>query len=155
MAFLVHNLPQTISIYIILKLFRYFNLSGNCKLTKQELKNGLYNYRNKEQVNKIVDQLFLLLDGDNNGYIEFEEFLRACIDKRQILTKENIWYAFKFLDTKNENSIDVQTLINAFDAKPNKMLEAVFNKTLNKGDLDNNGKITFREFEEILQNTMN
>ena len=155
LAFLVHNLPQTISIYIILKLFRYFNLSGNCKLTKQELKNGLYNYRNKEQVNKIVDQLFLLLDGDNNGYIEFEEFLRACIDKRQILTKENIWYAFKFLDTKNENSIDVQTLINAFDAKPNKMLEAVFNKTLNKGDLDNNGKITFREFEEILQNTMN
>ena len=154
LAFLVHNLPQTISIYIILKLFRYFNLSGNCKLTKMELKKGLYNYRNKEQVDKIVDQLFLLLDGDNNGYIESEEFIRACVDKKQILTKENIWYAFKFLDNKNENSIDVQTLMNAFDAKPNKMLEAVFNKTLNKGDIDNNGKITFREFEQILEDTM-
>ena len=154
LAFLVHNLPKTISIYIILKLFRYFNLSGNCKLTKMELKKGLYNYRNKEQVDKIVDQLFLLLDGDNNGYIESEEFIRACVDKKQILTKENIWYAFKFLDNKNENSIDVQTLMNAFDAKPNKMLEAVFNKTLNKGDIDNNGKITFREFEQILEDTM-
>ena len=154
LAFLVHNLPQTISIYIILKLFRYFNLSGNCKLTKMELKKGLYNYRNKDQVDKIVDQLFLLLDGDNNGYIESEEFIRACVDKKQILTKENIWYAFKFLDNKNENSIDVQTLMNAFDAKPNKMLEAVFNKTLNKGDIDNNGKITFREFEQILEDTM-
>ena len=154
LAFLVHNLPKTTSIYIILKLFRYFNLSGNCKLTKMELKKGLYNYRNKEQVDKIVDQLFLLLDGDNNGYIESEEFIRACVDKKQILTKENIWYAFKFLDNKNENSIDVQTLMNAFDAKPNKMLEAVFNKTLNKGDIDNNGKITFREFEQILEDTM-
>ena len=154
LAFIVHNIPESISIYNILKLFRYFNLSGNCKLTKAELKKGLYNYRNEEQVNKIVDQLFLLLDGDNNGYIEFEEFLRACVDKKHILTKENIWYAFKFLDNKNENAIDVETLMKAFDAKPNKMLEAVFNKTLNNGDKDHNGKITFDEFEEIILSTL-
>ena len=154
LAFIVHNIPESLSVYHILKLFRYFNLSGNCKLTKTELKTGLYNYRNEVQVNKIVDQLFLLLDGDNNGYIEFEEFLRACVDKRKILTKENIWYAFKFLDNKNENAIDVKALIKAFDAKPNKMLEAVFNKTLNNGNLDNNGKITFTEFEEIILNTL-
>ena len=154
LAFIVHNIPESISIYNILKLFRYYNLSGNCKLTKAELKKGLYNYRNEEQVNKIVDQLFLLLDGDNNGYIEFEEFLRACVDKKHILTKENIWYAFKFLDNKNENAIDVETLMKAFDAKPNKMLEAVFNKTLNNGDKDHNGKITFDEFEEIILNTL-
>ena len=152
LAFLVHNIPESISIFMILKLFRYFNLSGNCKLTKEELKNGLHNYRNVEQVNNIVDQLFLLLDGDNNGFIEFEEFLRACVDKKLILTKENIWYAFKFLDKKNTNSIDVQTLMKAFDIKPNKMLEAVFNKTLNNGDLDNNGEISFREFEQIMIN---
>ena len=154
LAFIVHNIPESISIYNILKLFRYFNLSGNCKLTKAELKKGLYNYRNEEQVNKIVDQLFLLLEGDNNGYIEFEEFLRACVDKKHILTKENIWYAFKFLDNKNENAIDVETLMKAFDAKPNKMLEAVFNKTLNNGDKDHNGKITFDEFEEIILSTL-
>ena len=154
LAFIVHNIPESLSVYHILKLFRYFNLSGNCKLTKTELKTGLYNYRNEVQVNKIVDQLFLLLDGDNNGFIEFEEFLRACVDKRKILTKEKIWYAFKFLDTKNENAITVQTLMKAFDAKPNKMLEAVFNKTLNNGNVDNSGKITFTEFEEIILNTL-
>ena len=154
LAFLIHNIPVSSSTYTILKLFSYFNLSGDCKLTKTDLKKGLYNYRNEEQVNNIVDELFLLLDGDNNGYIEFEEFYRACADKQEILTKENIWYAFKFLDDKNTNTIDVQTLIRAFDAKPNKMLEAVFNKTLNKGDSDNNGIITFQEFEEIMINSM-
>ena len=154
LAFLVHNIPVSTSTYIVLKLFRYFNLSGDCKLTKTELKKGLYNYRNEEQVNNIVDELFLLLDGDNNGYIEFEEFYRACVDKGQILTKENIWYAFKFLDDKNTNTIDVKTLMRAFDTKPNKMIEAVFNKTLNKGDFDNNGIITFQEFEEIMLNTL-
>ena len=38
--------------------------------------NGLYDYRDKDEVNNVVDHLFTLLDGDNNGFIEFEEFLR-------------------------------------------------------------------------------
>lgn len=41
----------------------------------------------------------------------------------------------------------------AFDAEPNKMLEAVFNKTLNKED-NNTGIMTFQEFEEMMLNTM-
>ena len=74
-AFLVHNLPTSESSINILKLFRYFNISGNCKLTKEELRNGLYEYREKEKVDNYVENLLLLLDGDNNGYIEYEEFL--------------------------------------------------------------------------------
>jgi len=43
----------------------------------------------------------------------------------------------------------------AFDAKPNKMLEAVFNKTLNKGGFNTKGVITVKEFEEILFKSLN
>ena len=153
LAFLVHNIPISTSTYTILKLFRLFNTSGDCKLTKNELKKGLYNYRNEEQVNEIVEELFLVLDGGNNGYIAFEEFYRACLNKKELLTKENIWYAFKFLDENNTNTIELRTLMKAFDAEPNKMLEAVFNKTLNKED-NNTGIMTFQEFEEMMLNTM-
>jgi len=153
LAFLVHNIPISTSTYTILKLFRLFNTSGDCKLTKDELKKGLYNYRNEEQVNEIVEELFLVLDGGSNGYIEFEEFYRACVNKKELLTKENIWYAFKFLDENNTNTIELRTLMKAFDAEPNKMLEAVFNKTLNKED-NNTGIMTFQEFEEMMLNTM-
>lgn len=154
LAFLVHNIPISTSTYNILKLFRLFNISGDCKLTKEELKKGLYNYRNEEQVNGIVDELFLILDVGNKGYIGFEEFYRACVYKKELLTKENIWYAFKFLDEKNTNTIELPTLMKAFDAEPNKMLEAVFNKTLNKEDNNNTGIMTFQEFEEMMLNTM-
>ena len=41
-AFLVHNLPNDDSSITVLKLFRHFNKSGSCKLTKEELMNGLY-----------------------------------------------------------------------------------------------------------------
>ena len=77
-AFLVHNLPTTEKFTNILKLYRYFNELGDCKLTKEELIKGLSMFRKKEEVVQKVDTLFSLLDGDNNGFIEYEEFLRAC-----------------------------------------------------------------------------
>ena len=154
-AFLVHNLPSSDSSIIILKLFRHFNTSGNCKLTKDELRHGLYEYREPEFVDNYVENLFLLLDGDNNGYIEYEEFLRACIDKKLILKKNYLKYAFKFLKQDDETeTLNTQKIIKAFVIKPNIILEAVFNKTLNNVDKDGDGTINYQEFEELMLNYM-
>ena len=154
-AFLVHNLPSSDSSIIILKLFRHFNTSGNCKLTKDELRQGLYEYREPEFVDNYVENLFLLLDGDNNGYIEYEEFLRACIDKKLILKKNYLKYAFKFLKQDDETeTLNTQKIIKAFLVKPNIILEAVFNKTLNNVDKDGDGTINYQEFEELMLNYM-
>ena len=153
-AFLVHNLPTNESSVIILKLFRYFDKSGNCKLTKEELREGLYEYRDKEQVDNYVENLFILLDGDNNGYIEYEEFLRACIDKKLISKKSYLKYAFKFLDQDRTETLTTQKIIKAFVMKPNLILEAVFNKTLNNVDKDGDGIINYQEFEELMLNCM-
>ena len=43
-AFLVHNLPHTESSHNILKMYRFFNKAGDCRLTKEELINGLNKY---------------------------------------------------------------------------------------------------------------
>ena len=154
-AFLVHNLPSSDSSIIILKLFRHFNTSGNCKLTKDELRQGLYEYREPEFVDNYVENLFLSLDGDNNGYIEYEEFLRACIDKKLILKKNYLKYAFKFLKQDDETeTLNTQKIIKAFVVKPNIILEAVFNKTLNNVDKDGDGTINYQEFEELMLNYM-
>ena len=154
-AFLVHNLPNTDSSILILKLFRYFNKSGNCKLSKEELLNGLYAYKPKEEVDKIIDHLFLLLDGDNDGFVEYEEFLRACIKKKQILTSTYLKYAFKFIDKERTGTLNVQKIINAFVTTPNKLIEAVFNNTLNNVDKDGDGIIDFEEFQELMLKCMN
>ena len=153
-AFLVHNLPNTDSSVLILKLFRYFNKTGNCKLSKEELTNGLYHFKDKEEVDKIIDHLFVLLDGDNDGFLEYEEFLRACIDRSQIITTTYLKYAFKFIDKEKTGTLDAQKIINAFVATPNKIIEAVFNNTLNTVDKDGDGIINFIEFQELMVKCM-
>ena len=149
-AFLVHNLANNDETLIILKMFRYFNKAGDCKLTKSELTNGLYTYKDKEEVDEMVDVIFQRLDGDNNGYIEYEEFLRACIDKANLMTKENLRYAFKFLDKDNSKTLNAQKILKAFLTKPNKEFEAVFNITLKEVDKDSDGIINFNEFCELM-----
>ena len=145
-AFLVHNISNNYETLIILKMFRHFNKSGDCKLTKKELTLGLYDYKEKEDVDEMVDIIFQRLDGDNNGYIEYEEFLRACIDKKHLMTRENLKYAFKFLDKDNSRTLNAQKIISAFLAKSNKEFEAIFNIYLNEVDKDGDGIIDFNQF---------
>ena len=154
-AFLVHNLPSSESSRNILKIYRYFNESGDCKLTKKELIKGLSKYRNEEEVIKKVDHLFMLLDSDKNGFIEFEEFLRACIDKKEVLTEEYLKYAFKFLDKENKGILTVEEINNAFFAKKNKLFEIAISKDINDIDIDGDGNINFEEFKILMSNTMN
>ena len=150
-AFLVHNLSNNDETLIILKMFRYFNISGDCKLTKLELTQGLYSYKGKEEVDELVDIIFNRLDGDNNGYIEYEEFIRACIDKKTLMTKEKLKFAFRFLDKDNTKTLNAQKILKSFLAEPNKELEAVFNITLKEVDKDSDGIINFNEFVELMQ----
>ena len=109
-AFLVHNLANNDETLIILKMFRHFNKKGDCKLTKTELTEALYSYKNKADVDEMADAVFQRLDGDNNGYIEYEEFLRACIDKKTLMTKKKLKYAFRFLDHDNTKTLNVKNI---------------------------------------------
>ena len=154
-AFLVHNLPNTDSSTNILKIYRNFNIAGDCKLTKEELVNGLSEYRDREEVIKKVDNLFLLLDGDNNGFIEFEEFLRACIDKKEILTDEYLKYAFKFLDKTNKGILTAEEINRAFFEKENKLFEIALTQDIMNVDQDGDGNINFEEFKILMKKTMN
>ena len=131
-------------------MFRYFNKSGDCKLTKFELTNGLYNYKERDEVDEMVDVIFQRLDGDNNGYIEYEEFLRACIDKTKLMTRENLKFAFRFLDNDNTKTLGVKNILRAFVTKPNKEIEEIFLMTLKEVDKDGDGFIKFNEFCELM-----
>ena len=149
-AFLVHNLGNNDETLIILKMFRFFNKSGDCKLTKNEFTLGLYGYKNKEDVDEMADIIFQRLDGDNNGYIEYEEFLRACVDKTKLMTRDNLKFAFKFLDKDNTKTLNVNKILRAFVTKPNREIEAIFMMTLNEVDKDGDGIIRFNEFCELM-----
>ena len=51
-------------------------------------------------------RIFKMFDTDGNGYIEYEEFLAASVDKKALLSEENLMATFKMYDEDGSGEID-------------------------------------------------
>ena len=148
LAFIVHNVPDTDETKDILKIFRLFDSNDDGRLTKEELYNGLVKYENQKFIKEKIDDIFLILDGANNGYIEYEEFLRACMEKKNLLCDEHLVYAFNFFDKDNTGRISVDKIkANFIDSH---VSEEVFRSIFNEIDTNHDGEIDFGEFKDMM-----
>jgi len=146
--FIVHNLQETQETKEILKIFRLFNENDDGKLSKEELYNALIKYFDKKQIDKEIDDILLLLDGANLGYIEFEEFLGACMNKMKLLSEEHLTYAFNFFDKENKGRITFDCIKTYFIG--GKTDEAVFRSIFNEIDTNRDGEIDYNEFKNMM-----
>jgi calcium-dependent protein kinase len=148
LAFIVHNIPNNEESKDILKIFRMFNMNDDGKLSKKELFNGLIKYFDEKNIKKEIDDIFLLLDGANRGFIEYEEFLRATLDQKILLSDENLVYAFNFFDKENTGKISVEKIKKIF--VDDKVSEDVFRNIFNEIDSNKDGEIDFQEFKDMM-----
>ena len=57
---------------------------------------------------KEADYIMKNVDFDENGYIEFSEFVTAGMDKRKMLSQDRLKAAFKIFDINGDGSISMQ-----------------------------------------------
>ena len=146
-AFIVHNMPPNDEIRNINSTFRLIDENGDGRITKNELIKGFkihnLNIKNPEEE---VEKLFLSIDTDNNGYLEYEEFTRVLINKRNLMTEEILKFSFKFFDKDGNGEITESELEGIFGKRNSDKLE----KLVEEVDTDKNGKITFNEFKQMM-----
>ena len=49
-------------------------------------------------------------DTDNSGFIDYSEFLSACVDYKTHLSKQNLKSVFKYFDTDGSGTITLNEL---------------------------------------------
>ena len=153
-TYLVHNYPNQEEITLINRVFTKFNSNNDGKLTRDELKKGLLKSlfkRNKsgKAADKDVNAIFKKLDGNNNGYIECEEFVRAGIDKKLLKNKKVLEFTFDFLDKNGNGEISVEELKEVFGIG-NEEDEKALIDLMKSMDTDFNGQISFDEFYNMM-----
>ena len=94
------------------------------------------------------DDIFSLLDGDNNGYIDYEEFLRATLDRSLLVNERMLKLAFSFFDKEKTGFISKDRIMNYFIGT--NMTEEIFNFIFDEIDSDKDGRINFRDFKEMM-----
>ncbi|CAD8151314.1 unnamed protein product [Paramecium pentaurelia] len=119
------------------------------KITKSELKKFL----TSEKQRTLTDKIFQILDSNQNGYIEFHEFLLASCDTDKLVNKENLEILFKFMDKNQSQQITIKELKSLFIEA--RLTDQEWEQIFNQGDLNQNGKLSFQEFSQLLKSTSN
>ena len=157
LAFIVHNIDENMQEVIeIEKIFRLFNTDHSGNLTKEQLLEGLKNIYKDNQLEHFIDDLFEVLHCTQTNYIQYEEFLLACLDKKKLLSDNVLLYAFSFIAKNKNGSITLDKLLKAFVGQSGK-IDAVdvnsFRAVFDECCYSKKEKVlSFREFKEIMVN---
>ena len=153
LAYLVHNYPQQENIKNAYKFFNLLNKSSNGKITRTEFYQALSPYIKDKNSEEIIDKIFTKLDTDKNNLLEYEEFVRAAVDKRSFLKEDFLKLAFTYFDKEKTGVITIAQISSVFKdflkgEAQNK--EQNLHNILGEVDKDGDGKINFEEFQAVM-----
>ena len=120
---------------------------------KGELLKGLQSKIKSDTLEQDVEQIFKNIDMDNNGYIEYEEFVRAAVSKERFINENVLRFAFRYFDKDGSGEITFDEIEDVFKqsvtdkAKVHESLKKIISEVDTNGD----GIISFTEFSDIMK----
>ena len=109
LAYLTHNFAKKKETTELKRIFLLIDTDKDGKISKNELKACLESLGmdvNYDELNLILKRV----DFDNDGYINYQEFLQATISTKDLFTDENLQSAFRLFDTHSDGTISVKEL---------------------------------------------
>ena len=149
-TFITNYLMNDEELKLLKKLFFELDVKGTGVITKNDLFRGMEECFDKKITREEVDKIFSNIDYDNNGTISFDEFVKAAIDKKKLLTEEKLKAAFALFDRNGDGDIEAKELKEVIGDE-NEIEDNVWFKMIEEVDLDGNGVIDFDEFKIMMK----
>lgn len=132
------------------EIFRALDENGDGKLSKQELIVGYSAIIGEVEAVNTVEKIMSHVDTDNNGFLEYSEFIKAVVDEKSIMTRKNIKLAFEMFDRENRGKISAEGFKQALQGDEN-VDEEVWENIVKLFAVEN-GEIDLHMFEDFLLN---
>ena len=151
LAYIVHNLPNITEVKEACKLFVKIDKNLDGSITKEEFINGINELMDEEH--KFEEQtlinMFNIIDSDNSGKIEYEEFVRAAADKKVLTSEKYVQDAFKFFDKDGSGKITIDEMYDLF-CKEKEVDKKELEDIIKEVDINTDGKVDFKEFSIMM-----
>ena len=120
------------------------------KLSRQELING-YSILGitSNDVEAEIDKIMNSVDVDHSGYIDYSEFIVAVMNKRKLLSEENLKKAFDVFDKDGSGSISTNE-VKGILGVGKQVSENIWKDLIKEVDQNNDGSVSFDEFKNMM-----
>jgi len=118
-------------------------------ISKAELLSALKSEMSAEEAEAQVSKIMECVNLDEQGNLNYTEFVRISSEEEVLLSKENIRKAFSFFDRDGSGSIE-KTELAAWLSSGGIIPDEVVNDLINEADENDDGSIDREEFERIL-----
>lgn len=147
--FIIHHFSTVDDVREFKNIFIKFDKDKDGKLTRDELIDGFneckYINISESNLSYIIDNI----DIDQNGFIEYEEFLAASCEVKKLLTDQNLRIAFDFFDKDKSGKISVEELRNILELEKSRD-KVMIKRLVDDTDLDGDGQISYDEFKQMM-----
>lgn len=97
------------------QIYYDINTPADGMCTKEQFITAFWNLGFTEMSEHELDALLAYIDDDRNGFVEFDEFLRAAVHPDDVLKQSTLRAAFKMFDEDQSGSISIDEFKVAVD----------------------------------------
>ena len=110
-----HLLSTSDELNELAEIFKQMNTKNDGLLSIEDLKVGLrqpigsFYYKNIDW-----DDILISIDSNNDGFVDFSEFVSAAFNRQKLINKENLQTAFKIFDKDGDGQITKEEMKSVF-----------------------------------------
>jgi calcium-dependent protein kinase len=146
MAYIVHFVYASKDVSNLYKMFKIFDKNSDGKLTLKEFQTGYQKYYGNVIKDYELKNIFEEIDQNGDGFIEYEEFLRATINQKQMLAEQNLKIAFDQFDENGDNKLSFDEIKLLLGSEEDEYVKNL----IKKYDLDNDDCVSFSEYVSMM-----
>ena len=150
-AFITNQLVSKEETEELRKIF--IELDTNCDgvLSREEVECGLVKYYGGDKAKEETEIIFSKVDADKNGFISYDEFIRASIDKNKILSEEKLKAAYKLFDKNGDGTIEAKEIKEVLGKDLVYDNENIWDDIVKEVDENGDGLISYEEFKTMME----
>ncbi len=123
--------------------FSKFDTNGDGKLTLQELQEGIKQIKGCQLTNEDIENAMAIMDSNKNGFIDYTEFIAACLQTYNYLQENLLKSAFSYFDKDGSGTISKDELKHCLHNDDFSLEDEDIEKLLEDVDSNKDGQVIY------------
>ena len=149
LTYIASRIPES-KIKELREAFTVFDKNGDGQLTHQELKEGIQSIPSINLSVEDIEDAMKVIDSNNNGVVDYTEFIAACMYSQDYSEERQIKQAFMYFDKDNSGTITSEELRMCLASEDQTLTDEDITKLIQEVDTNQDGMIDYREFLEMM-----